>query len=52
VQLGTQRVVAGHRLLDCALEQHGLQWAGQVDIAADVVERRIALAQLVEPDVL
>ena len=52
VQLSAQRIVPGHQLLDSSLNQFRHHCTFEVDITADVVQRRIAHPQLVEPDVL
>ena len=51
LQHRTQRVVLGHQLLNGPLDQCGIHRASKVDIAADVVQRRVAEAQLVQPDI-
>ncbi len=52
VQLAAQRIVGGYQLRDGLLDQRRHHGAGKVHVATDVVQRRVALAQLVEPDVL
>ncbi len=52
VQLSAQRIVLGHQQLDGALDQVRHDWAGEVDIPTNVVQRRVAHPQLIEPDVL
>ena len=52
MQLAAQRIVGGHQLRDGALDQRRHHGTGKVHVATDVVQRRVALAQLVEPDVL
>lgn len=52
VQLSAQRIVLGHQQLDGALDQLRHDWAGEVDIPTNVVQRRVAHPQLIEPDVL
>ena len=52
VQLGAECIVAGHQQCDSMLHAFGLDGAGKIQVAANVVQRRIAHAQLVEPNVL
>lgn len=50
-QHGAQHVVPGHHQFHGALHQLGTERAAQLGITADVVQGRVAAAELVEPDI-